>query len=188
MAPMMSQVNLAPHSPMASPPSSSNQGVKKALIAIAAVFALIVLGVGGYQVNEVLTERRIEAQRAAEAKAAAEAARKLREAEEAELRRAIADDSWLPSGFTKFPMNPYMAYKKNGASCEYYGVCFPFDLITSKYCSSVYIQGNLVIGGTIYEWANDSAQGVSAGDRVRMRLQFIEDRGGNISWTDATCR
>lgn len=178
----------SPATPIESPPSSIDSGKRKIAIVAIAILLVAGLGFGGYQFNEVQTAKKIEAERQAKVKAAAEAAKKLREAEEAELRRAILDSSWVPSGFKKFSINPYMAYKANSSSCSSYGVCFTFDLVTSKYCSSVYVEGNLVIGGAIYEWANDSAQGVGPGDRVKMKLQFSEDRNGNIEWTEANCR
>jgi hypothetical protein len=164
---------------------------KKRKIAIVAIAVLLVagLGFGGYQFNEVQTAKKIEAERQAKVRAAAEAAKKLREAEEAEFRRALLDTSWVPSGYKKFSVNPYMAYKANSSSCSSsYGSCFTFDLVTSKYCSSVYVEANLVIGGSIYEYSNDSAQGVGPGDRAKMELRFSEDRTGNIEWTEANCR
>ena len=81
-----------------------------------------------------------------------------------------------------------MAYKKDGRSCSSYGMCFPFDLVTSKYCSSVYISANLTSNGTIVDFANDSANGVSAGTRVKMKMQWTEDYGDNVVFVDANCR
>lgn len=165
---------------------------RKRKIAVVAIAVLLVagLGFGGYQFNEVQTAKKIEAERQAKVKAAAEAAKKLREAEEAEYLRALRDDSWLPTGYTKFDVNPYLAYKRdpNFSRCGSYGTCFPFTLISNKYCSSVYIEGNVVIGGVIYDWANDSAQGIGPGDQVKMKLQFSEDRAGTVAWTEANCR
>jgi type II secretory pathway pseudopilin PulG len=124
---------------------------------------------------------------AAQQQAAAEAQAAI-DAEIAEQARALADVSWLPSGYKKFDLNPYLAYKKDGRSCSSYGVCFPFTLVTAKYCSNIYIAGNVVSNGVVYEFANDSAQGISPGQKVKMKLQFTTEQGGTIDFTDATCR
>jgi len=180
----------SPATPIESPPSSIDPGKRRIAIVAMAILLVAGLGFGGYQFNEVQTAKKIEAERQAKVKAAAEAAKKLREAEEAEYLRALRDDSWLPAGYTKFDVNPYLAYKRdsNFSRCGSYGTCFPFTLISNKYCSSVYIEGNVVIGGVIYDWANDSAQGIGPGDQVKMKLQFSEDRAGTVAWTEANCR
>jgi hypothetical protein len=169
--------------------TSSLENPKKKIVAIALSVALALgVGLGGYQYNKVQTAKKIEAERQAKIKAAADAARKIQEAEEAELRRAILDNSWVPSGFNKFSTNPYMAYKKNGSSCSSYGVCFTFDLVTSRYCDSVYVSANLERDGYIVDFANDSASGISSGKIVKMKMQFTDDRNGTVEWVDVNCR
>lgn len=163
-------------------------GKKKIAIAASAILLFTGLGFGGYQFNEMQTKKKIEAERQAEIEAAADLARKLKAAEEKAFLDAVLDNSWVPDGYKKFTQNPYMAYKKDGRSCSSYGMCFPFDLVTSKYCSSVYISANLTSNGTIVDFANDSANGVSAGTRVKMKMQWTEDYGDNVVFVDANCR
>jgi len=168
-------------------PSSIDPGKRR--IAIVAIALLLVagLGFGGYQFKEVQTAKKIEAERQAKVKAAAEAALKLRAAEEAEIRRAIEDDSWVPTGFTKFIENPYMAYKGISYSNCDSASCFPFELVTSKYCSRVYIQANIVRGLTILDWTNDSAYGVQPGQKVKMKMESYEDLPWSIDWVSVDC-
>jgi hypothetical protein len=140
---------------------------------------------GAVKFNEIQEQNRVAAA-AAKAKAEADAALK---AEIAERARAEADTSWLPAGFKKFKLNPYMAYKKdNSQSCDSYGVCFPLTLITNKYCSNIFIAGNAVRDGVVYDYANGTAQGISPGQKVKMRLQFSTEQSGTfIEFTDANC-
>ena len=184
--------NLSPtevNEPLNSSEKSNLDDSRKKIAAIALSVALALgVGFGGYQYNQTQTAKKIEAERQAKIKAAADAARKIQEAEEAALRRAILDNSWVPSGFKKFSTNPFMAYKKNSSPCSSYGVCFPFDLVTSRYCDSIYISANLERDGYISDFANDSANGISAGKIVKMKMQFTDDRNGTIEWVDTNCR
>jgi hypothetical protein len=183
----LSTAELDQTSDLSDKPSMENPKRKIVAIALSVVLALGV-GFGGYQYNKVQTDKKIEAERQAKLKAAADAARKIQEAEEAELRRAILDNSWVPSGFNKFSTNPYMAYKKNSSSCSSYGVCYTFDLVTSRYCDSIYVSANLERDGYIVDFANDSASGISSGKIVKMKMQFTDDRNGTVEWVDVNCR
>jgi hypothetical protein len=117
--------------------------------------------------SEVKKENRLAA--LAEARAAAA------QAELEAYQAAVNDMSWVPSGFVKFSVNPFAAYRKNNADCSSYGRCFTFDFVSSKYCSSVYISGNSGKNGVTYDTASDSASGISAGEIVRMKLQYSHD-------------
>ena len=168
---------------------SFRQKLTKKRVALISVALVPVLLLGGYfgvnKFSQIQEQNRIAAE--AKAKAAAEAA--ALKAELDAYSKALKDNSWLPSGYTKFPTNPYMAYKKNTDSCASYGVCFPFDLITNKYCSSVYISANLVKNGVVYGFTNDTASGISSGTRVKMKMQFTEEvYPSQVSWVDVTCR
>jgi hypothetical protein len=158
---------------------------KIAVILVALILLVTSGSVGLNKYSEVQEKNRI----AAEAKAKADAEAAAFQAELDAYRAAVRDTSWVPSGFSKFSKNPYMAYKKNGTRCASYGVCFSFDLVTSKYCDSVYISGNLMKNGIIYGYTNDSANGVSPGTIVKMNLQFTEETyPSTIEWIDANCR
>jgi hypothetical protein len=150
-----------------------------------AIILLVSLGsVGLNKFSEVQEKNRI----AAEEKAKADAEAAAFQAELDAYSAAVKDNSWVPSGFYKFPENPYLAYKRDGRSCASYGMCFPFELVTNKYCSSVYISANLTSNGTIVDFTNDTANGVSPGTLVKMKLQWTEDYGDNTDFIDVNCR
>ncbi len=157
---------------------------------IAALFTVSILlltsgSIGFNKYSEVQERNRITAE--AKAKADAEAA-----AFQAELdiySAAVRDNSWVPSGFKKFSLNPYLAYKKNNAGCGSYGSCFSFDLVTSKYCDRIYIAGNSGKNGVVYDFSNDTANGISPGTVVKMKLQYSHDQSNtSTEFTDVTCR
>ena len=153
---------------------------------LASVSLLCVVSFGGYTFFEVQEQNRIIAeQKKAEDQAAAELEALLEE-----QKRAEADNSWVPLGYSKFPLNPYMAFRKDSSQkCGTYGVCYPFVLVTSKFCDSVYIAGNIVSDGTVLDFSNDSAQGILPGQKVKMKLQYtVENVAGTVQFTDATCR
>ena len=140
---------------------------KVVVIAIIAVLLITGGSLGFNKYSQVKEENRLAA--LAEARAAAA------QAELEAYQAAVNDMSWVPSGFVKFSVNPFAAYRKNNADCSSYGRCFTFDFVSSKYCSSVYISGNSGKNGVTYDTASDSASGISAGEIVRMKLQYSHD-------------
>ena len=167
------------------PLSKLSRNQKIAVLLVASILLVTSGSIGFNQYSEAQERNRI----AAEAKAKADAEAAALQAELDAYRAAVRDNSWVPSGFKKFTENPYMAYKKNGTSCASYGVCFPFDLVTSKYCSSVYISANLEKNGVIYGYTNDTANGISPGNIVKMKMQFTEEVYPSYTeWVDVTCR
>ena len=174
-------VNEAPLEPNKKSPFARIKGLPKSqkIIALSLVVALFV-GAGAVGFNKYSVSQ--EKKRIAAAEAAA------LQAEIDAYTAAVKDYSWVPSGFTKFSENPYLAYKKNGSSCSSYGPCFPFDLVSGKYCENIYIKGNSVKDGIVYDWSNDSASGIQAGDIVKMKLQYSHDISGtSTEFTDVTC-
>jgi len=117
-------------------------------------------------------------------------AKALFKAERAELLRTTRDTSWMPAGFKKFALNPYLAYKKDSFSrCDNYGTCFPFELVSNKFCSSIYIAGNFFNkNDVVSDSSSDTARGISPGTRVKMKLQFSTAEGGYVEFTDANCQ
>jgi hypothetical protein len=158
------------------------------IIAVA-IIAVLLIGVGSMGFNkysQIKEKNRIAA--IAKAEAAAEAA--ALKAELDAYTEAVRDNSWVPTGYKKFTENPYVAYKQdNGFSrCGSYGTCFPFTAITNKYCSTLYIGANVLVGGVIDDFGNDLAQGIGAGQPVKMKIQFTTERGGNVDFTEVNCR
>ena len=157
--------------------SGSKLTQQRKLIALAIIVVLLITvsSLGFNKYSEVKENNRIAA--LAEAKAAAEQA-------ELEAYQAAVDDmSWVPSGFTKFSTNPFVAYKKdNSQDCDSYGACFPFIAVTSKYCSSLYVEANSLNGDdVVIENGSDSASGISAGQRVKMKIQYTHDLSNTYS-------
>ncbi len=158
---------------------------KIAVILVVLILLVTSGSVGLNKYSEVQEKNRI----AAEAKAIADAEAAAFQAELDAYRAAVRDNSWVPSGFTKFSMNPYLAYKKNNAGCASYGSCFSFDLVTSKYCSSIYIAGNSGKNGVVYDFSNDTANGISPGTIVKMKLQYTHEVSNtSTSFTEVNCR
>ena len=157
--------------------SGSKLTQQRKLIALAIIVVLLITvsSLGFNKYSEVKENNRIAA--LAEARAAAEQA-------ELEAYQAAVDDmSWVPSGFTKFSANPFVAYKKdNSQDCDSYGACFPFIAVTSKYCSSLYVEANSLNGDdVVIENGSDSASGISAGQRVKMKIQYTHDLSNTYS-------
>jgi type II secretory pathway pseudopilin PulG len=155
---------------------------QRKILVIAIIAVLLVTGgsVGFNKYSQVKEENRLAA--LAEARAAAE------EAERKAYQAAVDDMSWVPSGFTKFSENPFAAYRKNNGECASYGRCFTFDFVSSKYCSSVYISGNSGKNGVVYDNASDSASEISAGEIVRMKLQYSHEVSNtSTTFTEVEC-
>ena len=155
---------------------------QRKILVIAIIAVLLVTGgsVGFNKYSQVKEENRLAA--LAEARAAAA------EAERKAYQAAVDDMSWVPSGFTKFSLNPFAAYRKNNAECASYGRCFTFDFVSSKYCSSVYISGNSGKNGVVYDNASDSASEISAGEIVRMKLQYSHEVSNtSTTFTEVEC-
>jgi hypothetical protein len=153
---------------------------KVVVIAIIAVLLITGGSLGFNKYSQVKEENRLAA--IAEARAAAA------QAELEAYQAAVNDMSWVPSGFIKFKDNPFVAYKKDSSQRCSGGSCFPFIAVTAKYCSSLYIEGNSVSSsGIVDDNASDSASGISAGQRVKMKIQFSTDSSGTVSFTEVDC-
>jgi hypothetical protein len=149
---------------------------------------VIVLSVGGYfgakKYSAVQEQKRIVAEQ--QRIAAEEKARIAAELEE--QKRAEADNSWVPEGFKKFNINPYVARKTFKGGCNY-GTCLSFMAIASKDCPTLYIQANLKVNEAIVDWTNDTAYNLASGTQAQMKLQFSYDYvpGSNVSFTEVNC-
>ena len=170
-----------------SPLSKLTKNQKIISVVLIASLSLVggTLGINKYlQVKE---KNRIVAIAKAEAEAEAAAEAAALKAELDEYAAAVKDNSWVPSGYAKFNENPYLAYKAISYSNCSGGSCFPFQVVSAKYCSRIYIQGNIVRGSTILDWTNDSAYNVNPGQPVKMKLTSYEDLPWSISWSEVNC-
>lgn len=161
-------------------------GAKSPILVIIPV--VIVLLVGGFfgvkKYSAVQEEKRIVAEQ--QRIIAEEKARIAAELEE--QKRAEADNSWVPEGFKKSSINPYVAYKKINGECNY-GTCFTFMAIASKDCPTLYIQANLKLNEAIVDWTNDTAYNLTSGTQAQMKLQFSYDYvpGNKVFFTEVNC-
>jgi hypothetical protein len=155
------------------------------IIAIGLITVLALAGgtLGLKKFSEVKEKNRI----AAIAKAEADAEAAAFQAELDAYQAAVKDNSWVPSGYTKFTENPFLAYKAISYSNCSGGSCFPFQVVSSKYCSKIYIQSNIVRGTTILDWTNDTAYNVSPGQAVKMKMTSYEDLPWTIDWSEVRC-
>lgn len=113
----------------------------------------------------------------------------LREAERNAYSAAVKDNSWIPNGFEKFLKNPYMAFKESDTPCAPYGDCVNLDVVTSKYCDSVYISANVLKNEVVLGSVSDSAIGISPGTVVKIKLQFNENvYPATFRFVDVICR
>ena len=157
---------------------------QRKVVAIAIIAVLLVTGgsLGFNKYSQVKESNRLAA--LAEARAAAE------QAELEAYQAAVNDMSWVPSGFTKFDLNPFVAYKRDDSqSCSSYGACFPFIAVTNKYCSTLYIEANsLNSNDVVVDNGSDSASGISPGQRVKMKIQYTHDLSNTYSKAiEVTC-
>jgi hypothetical protein len=147
---------------------------------------VIVLSVGGYfgfkKYTEVQEQKRIVAEQ--QRIIAEEKARIAAELEE--QKRAEADYSWVPEGFSKLSTN--VAYKRIKAECSSYGRCISFLVVSKTDCSSLYVQGNSAADGVILDWSNDSVKNLKAGQQAKMKLQYSHTvSGSQTTFTEVTC-
>ena len=101
-------------------------------------------------------------------------------AELEEQARAESDNSWVPEGFKKFSINPYVAYKKrelNSGECSY-SKCLPITVVAKKDCPTLYIQSNSMQNEVILDWANDSVYGLVAGQQAEMVMLYSHNTSG----------
>ena len=166
----------------------SNFSKQQKIVALAVIAVLILAG-ASFGVNKY-SQMQEKNRLVAAAKARSDAAAAAAAAEAAAYQAAVADNSWVPTGFTKFSLNPFVAYKRdNSQSCSTYGPCFPFIVVTNKYCSSLTIEANsLDSGDAVVDNGSDSARGIGAGQRVKMKMQYTHDeRNTTTTFTEVNC-
>lgn len=104
-----------------------------------------------------------------------------------EQARILADNSWVPSGYRKFEVNPSFAWKKDSRECQSSGVCLPMSVVTNQSCSTISVRGLLENGAYAGDYASDFALNVSAGQKVQMKLQFASETNGSVKFTQVSC-
>ena len=155
---------------------------QRKVVAIAIIAILLITGgsLGFNKYSQVKENNRLAA--LAEARAAAE------QAELEAYQAAVNDMSWVREGYTKFTDNPFVAWKQiRGQGCSY-GTCFTFNALTNKYCSSLYVEANsITTSGVVDDNGSDTARGISAGQVVRMKIQFSSESDGTVNFTEVKC-
>jgi hypothetical protein len=95
---------------------------------------------------------------------------------------------WYPKGFTEITNFPGFAYENiSNQGCTYsFGSCAKFKIVSKVNCSSnLYVQTNLLSGGAVVDWSNDTAI-VRAGQVAIMETSF-SGSGGSWEFADISC-
>jgi len=107
-----------------------------------------------------------------------------------EAKNVLANAPWYPRGFSEFSDYPGIAYKPyRNYYCSYsFGTCARFQVISNSSCqSNLYIQANLLVGGTVVDWGNDSLS-LGAYQIGEVEITFTEDYSGTYEVTAINCR
>jgi hypothetical protein len=96
---------------------------------------------------------------------------------------------WYPKGFVEVSGYPGFAYKNSPRSCSYSfgGSCAIFEIVSKTGCpSNLYVQTNLLSGGTVVDWSNDTAI-VRAGQIALMETTFTRGYGATWEFAEISC-
>lgn len=167
------------------PESNSGQTVSKRslIIALSVVFALIVVGVGGYTIHSNNVKAEKEAIRA-------ELALKAYQ-EELEAERIRNDVTWVPDGYYAWTEDKSVAYKWiNGAGNDCYDCRYwTLEVVSKNGCyDGLYGEMNIEKNGIVVSYSNDTLNYL--GPYQAGRLSFETYIDGNITGdlTELNCR
>jgi len=166
-------------------PISPNFFSKKRILIGVGILVLAIAGTtfANVQSEKAAKEARVQA---AVERAEKEAAELAAEAKRIQAERA--DYSWVPSGFSKFPVNNNLAYKGisyDAADC--YSNCFGMQVVSRDYCSSLSIEANIERNNVILDSDSDYASGISAGTRTIMKITSSASLPWSVIFTEAKC-
>jgi hypothetical protein len=164
-------------------PISPNFFSKKRILIGVGILVLAIAGTtfANVQSEKAAKEARVQAAVERAEKEAAELA-----AEAKRIQDERADYSWVPSGYSKFPMNNNLAWKKIGYdAADCYGDCLGMLVISRDYCDSIRIEGNTVKGGVVLESNSDFASDIPAKTPTIMKL--AGSFSGTVQFTRAEC-
>lgn len=149
---------------------------------------ILVLAIAGTTFANVQSEK---AAKEARAQAAVERAEKEAAALAAEAKRIQAeraDYSWVPSGFTKFALNPNIAWKRIGYdAADCYSWCLGMQVVSRDSCSSIRLEANFVRNGVIIDSDSDYASDIPAGTRTIMKLVTSTENATDTDFTEVKC-
>ena len=167
------------------PESNSGQTVSKRslIIALSVVFALIVVGVGGYTIHSNNVKAEKEAIRA-------ELALKAYQ-EELEAERIRNDVTWVPDGYYAWTEDKSVAYKWiNGAGNDCYDCRYwTLEVVSKNGCyDGLYGEMNIEKNGIVVSYSNDTLNYL--GPYQAGRLSFETYIEGSITGdlTELNCR
>jgi hypothetical protein len=98
------------------------------------------------------------------------------------------ENLWYPEGFTQVARFPGFAYKNSDRACSFsIGSCAIFEIVSITDCpTNLYVQTNLLDGGTVVDWSNDTAI-VRAGQVALMETTFTSSYGSKWEFVDISC-
>lgn len=100
-----------------------------------------------------------------------------------------AREPWYPEGFQEVAGFPGFAFQTSDRACTFSfgGSCAVFYIVSKTDCSSnLYVQTNLLNGGVVVDWSNDTAT-VRAGQVALMETTFTSSSGGNWEFAEISC-
>lgn len=102
---------------------------------------------------------------------------------------SLADNvPWYPQGFNVYKSGD-VAWKWADRSCSYYsGVCWHMDVVSQVGCSSLYVEINVEDrSGSLVDWTNDTARGMSAGQVAELEFVSFTDGARTASVGEISC-
>ena len=109
----------------------------------------------------------------------------------ADITALAADRPWYPRGF--FELTDGLAGKwVDGARdpCGYGPLCWywTLDVVAKDGCpSGLYLEANLLDGGTVVDWTNDSVPALAQGEKARMQFWTYNRGVDDLSLAKASC-
>jgi hypothetical protein len=98
-----------------------------------------------------------------------------------------AREPWYPEGFQEVAGFAGFAFQTSDRACTFRGSCAVFYIVSKTDCSSnLYVQVNLLNGGVVVDWSNDTAT-VRAGQVALMETTFSYRGGGNLEFAKISC-
>lgn len=103
-----------------------------------------------------------------------------------------AQFAWKPSGFNSFAGDATLAWRfldSGEYSCSYSGWrCGGIEVVSQNGCDSLYSEVTVLdSGGSNIGWTNDTAQGVSPMEKVKLIFDFTEDDASQFRVAELNC-
>jgi hypothetical protein len=104
------------------------------------------------------------------------------------LRGLASNVPWYPKGYSEYS-DGLTAWKWVDRSCSYYsGRCNHMDVVSAVGCSSLYVEVNFLdASGSVVDWSNDTARGLSAGQTAKLEFVTFGDAAKSADLVEVSC-